>query len=55
MRALEPSPLWASGLLHREAFLGWARRLETRTGDYSKALWALIVLDEWVRREALDV
>jgi asparagine synthase (glutamine-hydrolysing) len=55
VRALEPSPLWASGLLNREAFLGWARRLETRTGDYSKALWALIVLDEWVRREALDV
>jgi asparagine synthase (glutamine-hydrolysing) len=55
LRALEPSPLWGSGLLNREAFLGWARRLETRTGDYSKALWALIVLDEWVRREALDV
>ncbi len=50
-RALEPSPLWASGLLNRDAFAEWARRLETRSGDYSKALWALIVLDEWVRRE----
>jgi hypothetical protein len=34
---------------------GWARRLEARQGDYSKAMWALIVLDEWVRRERLDV
>jgi asparagine synthase (glutamine-hydrolysing) len=52
-KALEPSALWASGLLHREAFLGWTRRLETRSGDYSKALWALIVLDEWIRREKI--
>jgi asparagine synthase (glutamine-hydrolysing) len=54
-KALDPSPLWASGLLSRDAFAGWARRLDARDGDYSKALWALIVLDEWVRRERLDV
>lgn len=54
-QALEPSPLWASGLLNREAFVGWAGRLDARTGDYSKALWALVVLDEWVRRESVDV
>ena len=54
-KALEPSPLWSSGLLSREAFVGWAGRLDARTGDYSKALWALIVLDEWVRRERVDV
>ncbi len=54
-KALEPSPLWGSGLLNREAFVGWAGRLDARTGDYSKALWALIVLDEWMRRERVDV
>jgi asparagine synthase (glutamine-hydrolysing) len=54
VRALEPSPLWDSGLLDREAFRDWARLNEARRGDYSKALWALVVLDEWVRREKLD-
>jgi hypothetical protein len=28
--------------------------LDARQGDYSKALWALVVLDEWVRRERID-
>jgi asparagine synthase (glutamine-hydrolysing) len=50
-RALEPSVLWDSGLLDRTAFRGWAQMHAERRGDYSKALWALIVLDEWVRRE----
>jgi asparagine synthase (glutamine-hydrolysing) len=50
-RALEPSALWDAGLLDRAAFRGWARMLAERRGDYSKPLWALIVLDEWMRRE----
>jgi asparagine synthase (glutamine-hydrolysing) len=53
-RALEPSALWETGLLDRDAFLGWARLHDARAGDYSKALWALVVLDEWVRREKMD-
>lgn len=52
-RALEPSALWDSGLLERSAFRAWADANAARRGDYSKALWALIVLDEWVRREKL--
>jgi asparagine synthase (glutamine-hydrolysing) len=52
-RALEPSPLWDSGLLDRDAFRDWARLNAARMGDYSKTLWALLVLDEWVRREKL--
>jgi asparagine synthase (glutamine-hydrolysing) len=52
--ALRPSPLWASGMLDRDAFAGWAALHAARKGDYSKALWALIVLDEWVRREKID-
>jgi hypothetical protein len=53
-RALEPSALWSSGLLDREAFAGWAAMHAAREGDHSKALWALIVLDGWVRRERIE-
>jgi asparagine synthase (glutamine-hydrolysing) len=52
-RALEPSALWDSGLLDRGAFQTWARMHAERRGDHSKALWALIVLDDWVRREGV--
>jgi asparagine synthase (glutamine-hydrolysing) len=52
--ALRPSPLWSSGLLDRAAFADWASLHAAHRGDYSKALWALIVLDEWVRREKID-
>ncbi len=52
-RALEPSALWDSGLLDRGAFQRWATMSAERRGDHSKALWALVVLDEWVRREAI--
>lgn len=50
---LKESPLWDSGLLDRDAFLDWARMNAERLGDYSKTLWALLVLDEWVRRESV--
>jgi asparagine synthase (glutamine-hydrolysing) len=52
--ALRPSPLWASGLLDHGSFATWAALHGARKGDYSKALWALIVLDEWVRREKIQ-
>jgi len=54
-RALEPSALWESGMLDRAAFVQWAAMHQARRGDYSKSLWALVVLDEWVRREKIDV
>jgi len=53
-RALQPSSLWASSALNRAVFSEWARMLDARQGDYSKALWALVVLDEWVRRERIE-
>jgi asparagine synthase (glutamine-hydrolysing) len=52
--ALGRSALWSSRLLDREAFAGWAALHAARKGDYSKALWALIVLDEWLRRERIE-
>jgi asparagine synthase (glutamine-hydrolysing) len=50
-RALSSSPVWESPWLDRAPFAVWARRHEQRRGDHSKVLWALIVLDEWMRRE----
>jgi asparagine synthase (glutamine-hydrolysing) len=52
--ALRPSALWASRMLDRDAFASWAALHVAHRGDYSKALWALIVLDEWVRRENIE-
>jgi asparagine synthase (glutamine-hydrolysing) len=52
-RALQPSALWDAGVLDRDAFLTWGRMHADRRGDHSKALWALIVLDDWVRREKI--
>jgi asparagine synthase (glutamine-hydrolysing) len=52
-RALEPSALWDTGLLDRSTFQRWAAMHRERRGDHSKALWALIVLDAWVRREGV--
>jgi asparagine synthase (glutamine-hydrolysing) len=54
-KVLAGSRLWEAGALRRSAFVEWARRLEDRSGDHSKALWALVVLDEWVARERIDV
>lgn len=52
-RAMGMSALWDTGALDRSAFAEWARMHAERRGDHSKALWALIVLDEWVRREKI--
>jgi asparagine synthase (glutamine-hydrolysing) len=53
-RVLAASPLWEGGLLDRRAFAEWALEHDARRGDRSKALWALIVLDEWARRERIE-
>jgi asparagine synthase (glutamine-hydrolysing) len=52
--ALRPSPLWSSRRLDRDTFAAWAAMHASRRGDYSKALWALVVLDEWMRREKIE-
>lgn len=48
--SLRTSPLW-EGALHRPTFEAWFREHQARRGDRAKALWALAVLDRWVRRE----
>jgi asparagine synthase (glutamine-hydrolysing) len=53
-RTLLSSPLWESPWLDQSAFAAWARMHDQREGDHSKALWALLVLDEWMRREQIE-
>jgi asparagine synthase (glutamine-hydrolysing) len=51
MRAiLERSPAWDSGLLSRETFRTWNAEHQDKRADRSKPLWALLVLDRWLRR-----
>lgn len=49
-RALGNDRLWQNGLLHRGTFAGWNDAHRAGTADYGKVLWALVVLDHWVRR-----
>ncbi|HLK92762.1 MAG TPA: asparagine synthase (glutamine-hydrolyzing) [Polyangia bacterium] len=47
---LAESPLWDSGLLDRATFATWRDEHRGRQRDRSKPLWALYVLDRWLRR-----
>jgi asparagine synthase (glutamine-hydrolysing) len=47
-RVLDESPCWT--VLDRGAFRGYADAHRARRGDHAKALWALLVLDTWMRR-----
>ncbi len=49
---LADSPVW--GVLERPAFERWAAAHVARRGDHAKALWALLVLDRWMRRQGLS-
>jgi asparagine synthase (glutamine-hydrolysing) len=53
-RTLASCPLWDSRLLDRNAFATWAQMHDRHRGDYSKPLWALLVLDDWLRRERIE-
>jgi asparagine synthase (glutamine-hydrolysing) len=44
---LTESPVWTT--LEREPFARWTREHRARRGDHTKALWALVVLDRWMR------
>jgi asparagine synthase (glutamine-hydrolysing) len=47
---LKGSPLWDLGALDRSTFVAWQQQHQTRRQDRSKPLWALLVLDHWLRR-----
>lgn len=42
--------LFEPGLLDRDTFLRWNDAHRAGRADYGKVLWALVVLDHWVRR-----
>ena len=48
---LASSPLWDLGLLRRATFEAWNREHQTMEKDNSKPLWALFVLDRWLRQK----
>jgi asparagine synthase (glutamine-hydrolysing) len=45
---LASSPAWE--VLEREPFVRWHKAHRDRRGDHAKGLWALLVLDRWMRR-----
>jgi asparagine synthase (glutamine-hydrolysing) len=53
--ALRDSPLWASGEppLGRECLDAWWTEHRERRRDRSRGLWALVVLDRWMKRERI--
>ena len=48
--AVNASPVWQLGVLNQAAFQTKNREHQARQRDNSKPLWALLVLDRWVRR-----
>jgi asparagine synthase (glutamine-hydrolysing) len=48
--ALGPGPIWDQGLLEHSAFVRWQQDHQALRADRSRPLWALIVLDHWLRR-----
>ena len=52
---LAESPLWELGLLDRAVFAGWQTEHRERKRDRSRPLWALYVLDRWLRRTSPGV
>ncbi len=47
---LASSPIWDLGLLRRSTFDSWNREHQAMEKDNSKPLWALFVLDRWLRQ-----
>jgi asparagine synthase (glutamine-hydrolysing) len=44
------SPVFDRGILDRGVFAGWNKDHQDKRADHSKPLWALLVLDHWLRR-----
>jgi len=47
---VKQSPIWEADILSQSVFQAKNREHQTRQKDNSKPLWALIVLDRWIRR-----
>ena len=44
------SPVFERGILDGEVFRAWNQAHQKKRADHSKPLWALFVLDHWLRR-----
>ena len=44
------SPVFDRGILDGEVFRAWNQAHQEKRADHSKPLWALFVLDHWLRR-----
>jgi asparagine synthase (glutamine-hydrolysing) len=44
------SPAFDRGILDGDVFRGWNRDHQNKRADHSKPLWAMLVLDHWLRR-----
>lgn len=49
---VDRSPVWETGLVDQTTFRTWNAEHQQRRADRSKPLWALLVLDRWLRRSA---
>jgi asparagine synthase (glutamine-hydrolysing) len=47
---VKQSPIWDADVLNQAVFQEKNREHQAKKKDHSKPLWALIVLDRWVRR-----
>ena len=47
---LRESPLWDLSILSHQVLKRWNQDHQEGSQDHSKTLWALVVLDNWVRR-----
>jgi asparagine synthase (glutamine-hydrolysing) len=53
-KVFHESPLWEKGALKRDVFLKWQIDHLNRQEDQSRPLWALLVLDHWMRKEGVN-
>ena len=49
---VDESPLWDLGCADRQVFARWLNQHRDRRRDRSRPLWALYVLDRWLRRQS---
>ncbi len=55
IKTLVDSPLWDSQIISRSTLMEWNNAHQERKGDFSKPLWAMLVLDHWLKKENIHV
>lgn len=55
MQILSESPLWEGHHICRDTLSRWQKEHAERKEDYSRPLWAIFVLDHWMRKVGIHV